>query len=198
MSAGWIDRYIFPARRLRAHLIHERRQKKVARMGFDERRITPWNTWAGILGEICMEEWLESAIPQIAEGGPHHTWILEGDFLTEPDFVVFGQTVDIKTTPRNAPMRMDYSQGIMREQKEKKKKVDWYFFAAYEQQRSPGMVRLLGAITREAFFENCDFAPKGTRIHHACTVHRDMWNLDVKHLMLPWEWLVYTAEAAQQ
>lgn len=136
--------------------------------------------WLGEVGEMCFNTWLISHDVQNPE------WILEA-VAGQPDFIVNGHTVDVKTVKRQVPMRADYTAQVTA--RHTQHELGSYFFTCYETEQE--QLVLLGGISRTAFLTAARYYGAGEKVHPKYTVRpgHEIYNIQVAHLIAPQQWL---------
>lgn len=155
---------------------HDRYNERVAMHKDVESRLVGKNQWVGDLGEICFDTWLNRI-------GFSHVW--DGLGLYEPDIRIGKDTIDVKTSIRNAYPRRGWTVGFPAWQKEKAVLPTYYFFMVYQ---PPTTIFFMGGITQPKFDKQCTFDLKGSQPHLKFVVLEDMYNIVANELTKPGDW----------
>lgn len=131
----------------------------------------------GDIGEMGVNEWLTSA----ALG--NFEWLRDTPD-GEPDFILHGRKIEVKTLGRTVPFRRGYSHLVFHEQIDDP--ADFFFFCSY--QRTARKLWLCGGITCEMFRAESVFKRKGEwlgKFH----VKQDSYHISDRFITPPWHWL---------
>lgn len=161
-------------------------QAKIIRVERDKRygnifAIKPTDErWVGDLGEIVFDLYLKSRNIE------DYTWIKE-DTARKPDFIIFGQRIELKTAKRQVIPQPFYEGGVQESHVNESK--DYFFFNSYEYLKK--VMWLVGGIGFQRFKELSTYCPEGTEVHKGFVIRKgaELFNIEFSHLISPDEWL---------
>jgi hypothetical protein len=118
--------------------------------------------WIGELGEIYFDQWINN------ENVPNAEWLMEKP-LGNPDFIINGNRIDVKTVKRKDQMHPSY--GVQVSSKQIATPMDDYFFICYL--TSTRMLLLLGGITKPRFLESSQTYSNDQKVHSEYLIRHD-------------------------
>jgi hypothetical protein len=141
---------------------------------------TDWR-WVGELGECAVYKWLQET------GTPNFEWIT-GDPSGRADFVVCGETVDVKTSKRKDAIKQHYEVGVTGHCAESQH-AETLLFCCYE--ISTGNVVILGAMAHGDFLAGARYFGPGEKVHDNFTVREgsNLYNVHISQMDAPLRWL---------
>lgn len=136
--------------------------------------------WVGEVGEAAFYEWLKQAAPGKGK------WIRRRP-VGQPDFIVCGQAIGVKSRKRKNPFRWTDGCGIST--CHISEPVDHFFFTSYEVAKR--RATLVGGISREEFRLHSREYKAGDRVHAGFTIREGggILDLEPRFLRPPLEWL---------
>ena len=135
--------------------------------------------WVGEVGEICFNSWL------LHEKVPNFMWYLDNP-IGNPDFVISGISVGVKTVKRKVPPQLNYTAQVTPKHVYSEPS-DYFFFTSYEYLKK--RMWLLGGIEKKEFIKLAKYYKIGDAIHKDYIVRHEIYNIEINKLIQPELWL---------
>ncbi len=138
--------------------------------------------WVGDLGEICINRWIQGFGYKLQED---YKWILN-NVSGEPDFIIHGYSLDVKTVKRKVAPQRYYTAQITA--KHISESCNYYFFCSYEIRKKT--MWLLGGVGKEEFIKAAKYYKAGDWVHSKYQIRpgHEIYNIEISKLKSPSVW----------